>query len=191
MGLKRTIEASEEILTLQETKDHLRLTLPDDDSTVELLIKGVTDYIQDNIQRSLVTQSWEYTLDTFRAGEIQLPLSPVQSITNIKYIDDLGAEITWATSEYTLFNNVIPAFFKLAFDKTYPTTRNVKDAVKITYLAGYLDRTKIPFSIRQAALLIIGHYYERREETQMFSGRIENIPLGAGDLLAPHTRWKP
>ena len=116
MGLKQTIDPTEEILTLQETKDHLRLTLTDDDSTVELLIKAATDYIQDFIQRSLVTQSWEYTLDDFPAGEVKLPMSPVISITDIKYIDDLGMEITWATSEYTLFNNVIPAFFKLAFE---------------------------------------------------------------------------
>lgn len=192
MGLTRTIDPTEEMLTLGETKDHLRLTLTDDDSTVELLIKNATEIIQEEIRRAMVTQTYEYTLAKFWvAGKgLQLPFSPIQSITDIKYIDDDGAEQTWAATEYDLFKNVVPGEVRLAFDKVFPDTRKTQDAVKITYVAGYADRTKIPPLIRQAALLLVGHYFERREDSHI-GVKIDSIPRGVDRLLDLFRLRKP
>lgn len=190
MGLKRTIEPTELILTLGEAKDHLRVTMDNEDSLIEGLILTAQNFIELFIRRSLVPQTWEYTLNEFPAGKVQLPNSPLISITNIKYIDPDGVEQTWANTEYDEFNNTIPGYFKLAYNKTYPSIRSVQDAVKITYQAGYASREKIPAVIRQAAFLTIGHYYERREES-IVGAKINSIPMGVETLLWPHRMFTP
>lgn len=190
MGLKRTVEPTDLFITLQEAKDHLRVEVTDDDSYISELIILARDHIETFVRRSLVTQTWEYALNEFPSGKIKLPMSPVQSVTDIKYIDAEGIEQTWANTEYDVFMNEMPGFVKLGFDKTYPTIRNTQDAIKITYVTGYSRRELIPRAIIHAGLLLIGHFYERREQTQV-GGTIVEIPYGIETLLFPHRMFTP
>ena len=190
MGLTRTVLPTTEIVTLGEAKDQLRVKDTNSDADIERMIKAATGQVQTFIRGSLITQTWEYTLNAFPVGNVQLPMSPLQSITDIKYIDENGTEQTWAATEYDVFINTMPGFFKLGFDKTYPTTRKTQDAIKITYIAGYSRRENIPPEIIQAALLMIGHYFEHREEGKV-GGKVEPIPMGFETLLYPYRMFTP
>jgi uncharacterized phiE125 gp8 family phage protein len=55
--------------------------------------------------------------------------------------------------------------------------------VQVNFIAGYTDKTLVPRHLKQAILILVGHWYENREEAA--SGRpYEEIPLGARDLLS-------
>jgi hypothetical protein len=53
------------------------------------------------------------------------------------------------------------------------------DAVKIRFKAGY---SEVPKSIKQAMLLLIGHFYEHREATGQRNEGME-LSLGVSSLL--------
>ncbi len=190
MGLQRTVDPTEKILSLAQAKSHLRVNIDDDDNLILRLIDTATNYIEDFIRRALSPQTWEYTLNAFPNGNILLPMAPLQSVTDIKYIDEDGVEQTWADTEYDVFTNKMPGYVRLAYDKTYPTIRSTQDAITITYVAGYATPEKIPPAIINAALLIIGHYYDHREDSQV-GGSIVMIPAGAETLLYPHRMFTP
>ncbi|WP_350354072.1 head-tail connector protein [Thermoanaerobacterium sp. RBIITD] len=65
------------------------------------------------------------------------------------------------------------------------------DAVKIRFKAGY---SEVPKSIKQAMLLLIGHFYEHREAVNIGGGtvgggEIKELPLAVSSLLRPF--WVP
>lgn len=184
MGMTISVVPTELILTLQETKDHLRVTDPAEDSKIEEIIALVEKMIEKHIRRSLLTQTRILTLGEFPDGIIILPGSPVQGITKIDYVDPNGVVQTWSNTEYTLFDNVAPAFVERKFGKLYPAIRKETDAVLVTYVAGYGLRENIPREIRSAALLLVGHFFEHRESIQVGSATVMEMPIAHKTLLS-------
>ena len=65
---------------------------------------------------------------------------------------------------------------------SWPVAQNRPDAIRIEYEIGYGDAiTDVPQSIRHAWMLLVGHWYDNREQSQM--DRLENIPYGFEELL--------
>ena len=58
--------------------------------------------------RALLTQTWDMYLDEFPcAGEIIIPLSPLQSVTSVSYVDQHGATQTWASANYRIVSGTL------------------------------------------------------------------------------------
>ena len=171
-------------ITLDQAKDHLRVTIDDDDSLISELIISARVWTEVYLRRALLTQTWELYLDQF-PDCIELPYSPIQSVTSVKYIDSDGAEQTLATSEYSVYEKKEPGLIVEAYDKTWPSTRSVKDAVTVQYIAGWQNAINIPGTIKSAMLLLIGHLYENREQS-IIGVQVNEIPFGIEALLHPH-----
>lgn len=179
-----TPPASEPV-TLQEAKDHLRVDVTEDDSLIEnLLIPSARQSVETYLRRSLLEQTWELSLDCFD-GDIKLPNPPLQSVTSIKYIDVYGVEQTLAASEYTVHTQNEPGLITLAYDKSWPSIRAVKNAVKVRYVTGYADADSVPAPIKSAMLLLIGHLYENREQ-EVIGQSVESLLFGYKQLLFPY-----
>ena len=64
-------------------------------------------------------------------------------------------------------------------------TQNREDAIKIEYTIGYGDAASdVPDTIRHALMMLIGHWYDHREQTAL--DELSNVPYGYDQLLNMH-----
>ena len=187
-----------EPITLAEAKQHLRVSTTDQDTLITALIQAAREYVELYCGRSLITQTREQTDDSFYDAAWhhaqRLYYGPVQSITSIQYVDMNGDLQTVDTSIYTYNLVSDPATFYAAYGKFWPVPRFQKDAVIITYVAGYagtgspLDlRGGVPEMIKTAIKMLVGHYYDNaRESSTLAAPGLQVVPMGVETLLMPY-----
>lgn len=183
MALNLITAPALEPVTLQEAKDHLRVTGNDEDALISELIIAARQQAETFTRRALLTQTWELYLDCFN-GDIELPNPPLQSVESIKYIDLDGVEQTLAATEYKTYAWNEPGVIAPAYGKAWPSTRAEKGAVTVRYIAGWQTAADVPAPIKSAILLMIGHLYENREDSSPLT--IHQIPRGAEYLMWPY-----
>lgn len=179
-----------EPVDLIEAKVHLRVDVEDDDDLIEGLITAARQHIELVTQRALITQTWEYVLDAFPAAEIRLPRPPLQLVGSIVYKLEDGTEVTLDPSTHIVDTKAEPGLIVPAVGETWPTdTLYPTGAITIEYDAGYGDiAADVPMGLRQAILLIVGHWYENRESVVV--GQTANVvPFAAEALICPYRTW--
>ena len=179
-------------VSLAEAKAHCRVDHGDDDALITALIASATGYLDGwsgILGRALVNQTWAQKFPTFPAGAvIGLVLTPVSSIASITYYDADNNPQTLDTSVYTLLEDELGPFVTLQVDEIWPSTYAREDAVTVTYVAGYgAAGSDVPAPIRQAMLLMIGHWHENREAVVTGQAPAE-LPMAVKYLLAPYRR---
>lgn len=117
---------------------------------------------------------------------IRLPRPSCVSVTSVTYVDLQGNLQTLDPSTYRLDNTSEPARLTPIPGTYWPLTElYLPGSVQITYVAGsYGDGVEInncPQTVVMAMLLLIGHWYQNREETS--PENLKNIPLGVCSLL--------
>lgn len=174
-----------EPVSIEEAKAHLRLESDEDDDYVETLIQGAREVTEKSLGRGLVTQTWELTLDEFPdEEEIELPKGALASVTSVQYLDANGVLQTLATTEYEVDSKSEPGKVRLAYAKSWPTTRERWNAVRVTYVVG-TAAAAVPKPIYQAMLLLISQAYEHR--TPEVTGTIvSKVEFSFSALLAPY-----
>jgi hypothetical protein len=70
-------------LTLEETKQHLRVDHPDDDALISALIDAATQACELHTRRSLVTRTLRLWRDFWPVGPVELPRPPVLAVTQV------------------------------------------------------------------------------------------------------------
>lgn len=165
MALKLVTAPATEPLTLTEAKTHLRVDGSDDDTYITSLITVARKYCEGFQNRAYITQTYDLTLDAFPINNITLKPPPIQSVTSIKYYDTAGTEYTFDASNYIVDTDSEPGRISLGYLKTWPIiTLQPINGVKIRFTAGYGDAaSSVPETVKQAMLLLIGHWYENRE----------------------------
>lgn len=185
----KTAPGSEPITTTT-AKSHLRVSVADDDTLIDNLVKAAREYAETATRRALITQTWLLKAGGFPSlsnAVIHVPLPPLQSVTSIKYVDTNGDSQTWASSKYDVSapkgKHAKHGRIALAFGETWPSTRAQIDAVTIEFKAGYGDATSdVPQGIVLGMLLLLAHWYDHREAVAHAQTVIE-VPLGAKALL--------
>lgn len=180
-----------EPVTLIEAKAHLRVDSADDDTLINALIAAARQHIDGRdgwLGRALMTQTWDYTLDAFPSDDfIGLPLAPVQSITSIAYTDTDGASQTFSSGDYALGADLDwSPRVNLGYGKSWPSTRDIPDAVTVRFVAGYSTAADVPGPIKAALLMIIAHLYAHREA--VIDKALSEVPMAVTSLLMPYRR---
>ena len=154
-----------EPVSLDEAKAHLRVTSADEDAYIASLITAAREWCEGFQQRAYVTQTRKLVLDRFPGGcAIYLPRPPLQSVTSIVYTDSEGAQYTVDADSYIVDTDAEPGRIVLAYGASWPSvTLRPAAGVEITYVAGYGDASDVPQKVKQAMLLLVGHWYEQRE----------------------------
>ena len=183
MALRRLIDAATEPITTAEAKTHLRVTGSTDDAYIDTLVKSVRQTAENELRRSLITQTWVRTLDEF-PDAITLHYPPVIAVTSVKYYDTAGVQQTLDPSLYSLDYQSEPGWIVPAYNEGWPDTLQAINAVEVTYTAGYGTATDVPAAIKAWILLHVGHLYENREAT-MPGISITPLPF-LGSLLDPY-----
>jgi len=150
---------------LADMNAFLRVDFADDDTLISQMIKAARQLAENITKRQLMTATWELILDEFpnSDGEIKLPRPPVQSITSITYIDTDGVSQTLDSADYRLDSDSEPARITPAYGKTWPSTRDVTNAVRIRYVSGYASASDVPEAIKNWIMIRVATMYENRE----------------------------
>ena len=192
MGLVLKTPPAVEPCGLAETKLHLRIEddQTDEDTLIDGLITAARQYLEQIIARAFVTQTWQYILDAFPSGEIRLPRPPLQSVASITYKLKSGLVETLDAAHYVVDTTAEPGLIVRAPGYDWPTDELYPaGAVTVEYDAGYGDAaTDVPRGIRQALLLLTGHWYENRE-TVVIGQTGNSLPFAADALLWPYRVW--
>lgn len=154
-----------EPVTRQEAKDFARITTTADDTLVDALIVAARRQIEQLTRRVLVTQTWDLTLDAFPDGneQIEVPLPPLQSVTSISYTDTDGVGQTVLVADYVVDAKSEPGRIVPAFGKTWPSTRDIVNAVAVRFVAGFGLAVAVPESLKTAVKALVAALYEHRE----------------------------
>lgn len=175
-----------EPVTLAEAKNHLRVDITDDDILIESLILVARNTCEGISNHKFITQTWDIFMDAFPGGdEFILPksLSPLISVTHIKYTDEDSNQSTFNSSNYAVDTYSDPGRIRLTKDANWPSDElYVINAVEVRVVVGYGDDANIPQEYKQAILLLLGHWYENREQVTV--GEVaREIPMGVEALL--------
>ena len=166
MALRVTTAPAVEPVTAAEVKLHSRIDTDADDGKIAMLIEAAREYIESVTGRRFVSTTLTLTLDRFPADDfIELPGAPLQSVTSVKYVDSLGAIQTFSSSSYDV-DVTDDMHGRIYVDRStgWPSVYYQRNAVTIIYKAGHGDTAaNVPEKIKQAILLLVGHWYEHRE----------------------------
>jgi len=144
-----------------------------EDTLLTSLIKAAREKAEGFLNRALITQTWDLTLDDFPASDtIELPLPTLRSVTSLTYTDSDGADTEWDDSNYEVdVSDPLRGRLFLTYCNTWPSVvLRPRSGVVLRFVAGYgALATDVPECIRLGMLQLIGHFYENRE--QVVSGR--------------------
>lgn len=208
-GIQLVAGPAAEPVSLEEAKLHLRVDFTDDDSLILALISSAREVVEGKIRRSLFPQQWQLTLDQFPYPTevltklpsqrdnylfpslyysyyaIELPRSKVVSVESISFTDNNGQQATVDQSLYAVDTNSDPARIVPKNGATWPYVDNyLPGSITIAFTAGGWDGDTVPLSIKQAMLLLIGHWYANREAVS--EKQMATLPLAVDALLE---RW--
>lgn len=176
------------VVDLLTAKLHLRVDHDDEDSLISSLLATAEAHVESVTGRTLLKRQHTLSLHTFHVrcdGLILLPLPPLQSVDQIQYVDGNGDTRTLDPSAYQVDAYSTPARLLPAPGEYWPVVRTQFGAVTITYTAGYGDSgDDVPEPIRQAILLLLGHWFENREATGL--GTMSPVPIAVDSLLSPY-----
>lgn len=168
MGLRLTKAPEVEPVTIDDVAAQVRWTIDGDQvALVNAYIAAIRGKAETILRRAIITQEWELTLDAFPCREIEIPLPPLQEVTDITYLDTDGAEQTLDESVYGVDLSRGRVYLKAG--QSWPSTLNQPSAVTVAFKAGYGDSgDDVPKQIIAWMLLNIGALWENRES--MISG---------------------
>jgi uncharacterized phiE125 gp8 family phage protein len=164
--------------TLEQVKWHLRVDHDsDDDLLSEITMPAALGQIETKIRRAVMPQTWEMALDAFPSREIALPYGPLLSVEAVAYVDQSGVEQALPVEAYEIDSYSKPGW--VIPTGAWPAPMATANSVRIRWIAG----GDCPPEVRQAFLLLVGHYYVNREAA---GASMAAIPLGVDAMLANH-----
>ena len=182
--LKQITPPEGDVLALADAKAQCRLetTFTDDDTLLTDLIQAAEAMIDgpNGIGVALLTQQWTLALDWWPFDGLRLPLTPFQSLDQVQYVDLSGALQTLDPATYVVDDISSPARFCRAWGAYWPPVRPQFGAVRITFTAGWTEAADVPQDLKQAAKLLISHWYQNRDAVVGVENRDSSteLPLG-------------
>lgn len=166
--LTTSTQPADDVISLGEMKDFLRVDHDDEDSLILSLVMAATEYAQSYTNRQFVNATLKQYLDGFPHDDdrIVLPRVPVVSVTSIQYTDEDGDTQTVSSSNYVVS---IPdnawGQITLVDDASWPDDEaDQADAVVITFVAGHgSNNTTVPDTAKTAIKMLAADMYEHRE----------------------------
>lgn len=134
-----------------------------DDGTLERLIPAARMAAENYTRRAFIAQTITLKADSWPC-EIVLPRAPLIDVTSIGYVDEAGVAQVLAADQYQVDAVSEPGVIVPAYDVTWPSLRAVRNAVTVTYRAGYgTVKGDVPQEIGQAILMLTAHRFAARE----------------------------
>ncbi|MFN8493838.1 MAG: head-tail connector protein [Caldilineaceae bacterium] len=217
MILKLVTPPAGEPVSLDEAKRHLRIDIDDDDLLIGGLITAAREVCELQSRRALLTQAYDLVLEAWPGDDrlyqrtqmhpyqlrtslqlwprpvlpIKLPRPPLQTVSSVTYTDYAGITNSLATTDYIVDADSEPGRVLPAYNKMWPSAvLQPGPAIRVRFTCGYGAASAVPQIYKQALLLLVGHFYENREEV-VVSGNVNmvQLPMAVESLLALDRGW--
>jgi uncharacterized phiE125 gp8 family phage protein len=176
--------AASEPITLSEAKNFLRVDHSDDDTLISALITASRQMCEEYTRRILVTTTIDEYFDKFPMNRwenlsnlIYLSRGPVASITSVKYVDEIGSEVTITSDQYIIDTISEPA--RIQSTAGWFAAAGVVNQVIVRYVVG-TDVSSIPKPLIQGMMLVISDLYDQRND------RVKALPTASEYLWNPY-----
>ena len=176
---KITTQPTVEPITTAEAKLHCRVTDTTDDAKFADLIVAAREYAEAVTGQAFAVQTITAACDYFpRENCIELPKGPIVSLTSL-ICTDADSNAQDITTDVAIDDFSIKPRLVLKPVKSWPSaTLYPVNAIKIIYVAGAAPSKHI----KAAMLLLIGHWYENREEV-VIGQESFTVPMAAEAIL--------
>lgn len=208
-----------EPLTTTEAKLHLRVTSSSEDTLIADLITAARMHCENITRRPLSSQTWEMYLDGFPGGYgiwseflglyvpsegdyvsdmMVIEKTPVVSVEKVSYVaystengayTDLTVDTDYQVDLKSMFPRIVPAY-----NKVWPDTRPMLNAVRVQFTMGYANPAAVPMPIKQAMKMLVAAWYgPAREAIATGNGVTVSTlpkPVSVDWILAPMRAWR-
>lgn len=190
-GLTVITQPTQEPITTEEAKLHLRVEIDDDDELIDSLTTAARQWVERYTGLTLCETVLEAAFQGYPDWYIELPKPPILEVLSFKYTDSSGVDTTLASDQYVLDRTVaIAPRVVPAYGVTWPGTRWQSSSLRVRYRAGYAqagspDETHlIPQPLTAAIKILLGHFYENRESVA--PANMQELPQGVLFLCRPY-----
>lgn len=180
--LSQVTAAATLAVSVDDCKADLRIDDTAEDALIESYIVAATKLCSEIVGRKLITETWKYSVSC-GFTELSLSLIPVGAITAIEYFDTDNVSQTMNVNDFLLYNYDDGAVLEPVIGFSWPSMYNRRDALNVTFTAGFGAASDIPETITRAIRLTVAHWYENRTGVSMGVTPSE-IPFGIHALLA-------
>lgn len=176
------------LLTTAEAKAHLRVDHSDEDTLIDSLVAAATQHLDGRagiLGRAIVNQAWRLDVAAPCGGIIVIDMPDVSAVASVKYLS-AGVETTWDSAEWRL--GALPAgrfFIEPKDGYSWPAADDQEDAFRVAFTAGFGAAAAVPAPLKAAVLLLVGHWYEHREEVVIGQAPAV-LPRAVDALIAPY-----
>lgn len=182
------VEPTEEPVSLEEVKQHLRIDddLTADDDLLDSLIQSARQHIEKTTGLALVDQTLEVRLDAYPSNRVIALRGPLLGGVSLSYTDASGTIVALDEDQYVVeaaLKNRAPRIV-LGYGVTWPYSVPVSDAIRVRWRAGFADLTgsptesvsQVPAPLRAAIKLHVEAHYDRDERTfDMLMKAVESL----------------
>lgn len=171
-SLKRTVAPVVEPVSLADAKAHCRVDTSADDALIQGYITTAREWVEDYIDRALVTQQLVMKLDSFPA-EIELPRPPMiaggtATAVTITYVTgEAGGTATLSTTQYRVDRDSTPGVIRTLYGGSWPSHLIDRNSVTVSWWAGYGRSEDVPQRAKSAMLMCVHELYEKRGDGAM------------------------
>lgn len=176
-----------EPVAVAEAKSHLRVDHTDEDTLIASLVTAARLHIEVMLSRRFITQDWSLVLDFWPNSKmVSIGLGPVQAVNQISTFAEDGAETVFDSENYFVDTVSDPARIVRKSGAAWPAPGRQVNGIEIAFAAGYGDNASdVPEPLRQALLLLVAHWYERREPV-VLGETVIPVPETVQSLLLPY-----
>lgn len=168
-----------------DVKSQLNLTTAAHDNWIDRAIVAAEKHVQKITNRVLISSRFDAFYDRFPATGriIELPKPDVSAVELITYNATDGTSTILPAEQYTVDTDSERGRIWEAYGFGWPSTRAIRHAVTIRFLAGYADAGAVPEDIKHAMYMLIAHWFSNR--ASVLVGTIsKEIEFGVAALLA-------
>lgn len=158
-------------VTLDEVKIFGRLENMDEDSLIEMFVKGATEAAEEYMGRAIMQQTIVMKMDFYPDMPIPLSRPPLVNITEVRtlYEDNTNIEI-WPLTDYYWHTGDDAKFMVKKSSVPPVNTERYRGGIEIEYIAGYGNigatiieqRAAVPMPIKLGIMLWANIMYSQR-----------------------------
>lgn len=181
-----TVAPTTEPVGLAEARSHLRCDpgVTTDDADIAAMISAARAHAEAYCGAVFAEQTIRSDCTSFD-DLVRLPHAPLKTVTSIAYLDASGDEQVLAGADYEVYADDLAPSIVPAYGTSWPA---IRPGSRITLTAVYGGIC--PEAVRHAIKLLVGAWYENREETAI-GVSVAALPasVSVDALLCNHRRF--
>ena len=160
--LKTATTLDSTLIPLAVAKNFIRVDTADnrEDTRITNLIKASRQEIENRINRIVLTSTWTLNIDNFPLSTIQIPKTPIQSVSSVKYYNAATPTVLTTLTENTHYRvDINTGRISPMSGTTWPSTKSdTYNAVQVEFVAGYTV-ANVPPGIKNGILYKLWENY--------------------------------